>query len=283
MAIAGALGSAVVATTAVGASFIDPTGDVILEPQGAAVTGLDITNVDVTNAGENLTFRVTFAGAPPLLPNSIVVFSLDTDKNASTDEGVDAQVYFQVDSKGMQTLFVGRYDSTARDFRYFEMSPPPTYADGTLVLKTGRFFVNNARGFRYFVLALVGDSDRPTMFALDGAPDDGATTYDLVGLPPLLEFQRPIGEPTRPRAGERFTVTSTVLREETADIVRRGKVTCVARVGKRQVRATGRFTGAGAQCAMTVPRGTRGKTLRGSIKVQTVGANGIRTFAYRIT
>jgi hypothetical protein len=287
VALAGFVASAAVFVAVASAgSITDPAGDVAVEPQGANLTGLDITSVDVMNTPDDsglVTFRVTLAGAPELPPDAIVVVLLDTDKNESTgDEGVDAHILFQVDSKGAQTLLVGRYDPSARAFRYVGFDPPP-YADGTVVLTVGRFLLNNTRGFRFAALTVVGPSGSPAAVAADIAPDTGvAATYDLVGLPPLLELQRAIGEPTRPRAGDRFTVTSTVVLEESGELVRRGKVTCVAHVGKRRLRAVGRFTGAGARCAMTVPRGARGKTLRGTIRIQAAGATGVRSFVYRV-
>ena len=65
--------------------FVDPTGDTF----GAGAVQIDITSVNGTVAGSNLTFRVTFASqvAPPsaLLPNSVVAFiDIDTDQNPLT-------------------------------------------------------------------------------------------------------------------------------------------------------------------------------------------------------
>jgi hypothetical protein len=275
------------AATAGAASFDDPIGDVGIAPPDATLTGLDIAGVDVTNTKgiqPSVTFRVALAGSPVFPPHSLVAVLLDTDKNTSTGEdGTDSVVIFEVGLTGAQSLAVGHFDPVARAIGYFSTHGTATYADGTLTVSIPRSELDNTRGFTFAVLTVVAVSGSHAASAADVAPDVAQSTYDLAGLPPLLVFQRPVGEPTRPHAGDRFTVTSAVTREDSGELVRRGTVTCVAHVGRTQITGTGRLTGAGARCAMSMPRSTRGKTLRGSLRIRAAGSTAARGFVFRVT
>lgn len=288
-AVAAALGLvALFAGAALAASFSDATGDVVVIPEGAPVTGLDIATVDVTNSSEGLvTMRMTLAGSPLLPPDSIVAVILDLDHDPNTgDEGIEAVIAYLVDAARVAELVFGRLNlSTGVIDNAPATALGAAYADGVLELTAPRSELFDTRGFDFGVISLVVTADESA--ALDVAPEGEALwVYDLVGIPPppppKLSTTKPVGSPAKPRAGRRFTVTSLVTRDDTGGLVSAGKVTCVVRAGAAKVRAAGQMTVAGARCAMTVPKNAKGKLLRGTMTIRADGATAKRTFSFRV-
>ena len=283
-ALAVVLGLAALSATAASAdaSFEDPPGDA---PRAAP----DVTTVAVSNTPDgNVTFQITIANyqALPPPPGSRVHLSLafDLDKNPSTGDvvGDEAQAVFL-------NLLV---NNGAVDFRRWngsEMVDVPetnmssSLSAGVLTFTVNRSELVGAAGFAFRVEALTFvDGVGP---ALDFAPDDGYWTYDLVfppPPPPTLSATKPVGTPTRPVAGRKFTVRSVVTRSDTGETVTAGSVRCAARIGTARLRAEGRFRTGRAQCVMTVPLKARGKTLRGSIAVRAAGASVTTAYSFRI-
>jgi hypothetical protein len=64
--------------------------------------------------------------------------------------------------------------------------------------------------------------------------------------------------------------------------VARATVTCTARARTKVVKATGILSGGFAKCQMTVPKGTKGKMLRGSVSVTMTDAHASKAFAFKI-
>lgn len=89
--------------------------------------------------------------------------------------------------------------------------------------------------------------------------------------------------PARPRAGRLFSVQMRLIRTDTGQLVRSGRVSCRATINRRAIRLASRgFRRGWARCAWRLPRSARGKTLRGSIRVRTLGVAVTRTFARRV-
>ena len=288
--VAAVLGLCVVfAGVAVAASFTDPTGDVLVLPEGSTLTGLDMTAVEVTNTPDGLlTLRVTLAGAPPALPGplSLVAFFIDADKNAATgDEGLDALVAHGVDDTGSAAI-LALWDDAVGDYVERPTTALTTsYLNGVVELTLPRSELLDTRGFTFGVTSVVvGANDS---VALDVVPDaDELLTYDLVGIPPQvpprLTATSPVGSPAHPRAGKRFAVTSLVTRADTGLLVSAGSVGCSVHVGAGKVRASGKLGVAGARCTLTVPKNAKGKVLRGTMTIRALGSTTKRAFNFRV-
>jgi len=277
---------AVAALSAAAASadelFEDPAGD----NQGAAP---DITTVAVSNTPDgNITFQITIANyeALPPLPSARAHVSLflDLDKNESTGEfGNEAVAVFVniLVNKGAVNFW--RWDGSAMvDVPETNMSS--SLSGGVLTFTINWSELLNVTGFAFWVQALTFvDGVSPRFdYAPDGAPP---WTYDLVfppPPPPTLSATKPVGTPTRPVAGRKFTVRSLVTRSDTGEAVTAGSVRCRARVGTARLRAEGRFRAGRAQCVMAVPPKARGKTLRGSMTVRAAGASVSKPYSFRI-
>jgi hypothetical protein len=62
-----------------------------------------------------------------------------------------------------------------------------------------------------------------------------------------------------------------------------GNVVCSARVGRVVLRTTGSVVAGSARCAMKIPKGVTGKTLRGSVTVSAEDSSPVgRSFSFRI-
>jgi hypothetical protein len=59
-------------------------------------------------------------------------------------------------------------------------------------------------------------------------------------------------------------------------------VRCSARACSRTIHAVGSFSDGTARCRMTVPKGTKGKMLRGTISVETEDGKTTKAFAFKI-
>jgi hypothetical protein len=159
-----------------------------------------------------------------------------------------------------------------------------TLAAGVLTFTVNRSELLDVTGFAFRIEALTFVDGAGPRF--DYAPENEIWTYDLVfppPPPPTLSATKPLGTPARPVAGRRFTVRSLITRSDTDAAVTAGSVRCGARVGTARLRAEGRFRAGRAQCAMTVLRKTRGKTLRGSMTVGAEGASLTRPYSFRIS
>jgi hypothetical protein len=275
---------------ALAATFTDAVGDVVVVPEGADMTGIelpDITAVDVTNTPDGLvTFRVTLANQT-LSPATVIAVVLDTDKNvASGDEdGLEAVIGYVVDILGEGTLAFDRWDGTELA-EVAQTAATANFSGGVVTVTVPRSELFDTRGVDFGAAALVLRADAEAA-ALDIVPDtDELLTYDLEGLPPpsppRLTATRPNGTPARPHAGKRFAVTSLVTRNDTGARVTSGKVTCVVRVGTARVRAAGRLSLAGARCSMTVPKGAKGRSLQGTMTIQASGGKVKRAFSFRV-
>jgi hypothetical protein len=279
------------AGAAVAATFSDPVGDTIVIPQGADVTGVtavDLTSIDVSNTPAGLvTFRLTVT-SQTLPPNTILGAVLNTDRNAQTgDEGIEVVIDYVVAPNGTTEVVVARWNGT--ELVEVPSTATSSFAGGVLTITVPRSELVNTQAFDFEIVALVFRADLQAAIA-DVAPDTvTGFTYELVGIappapspPPRLTASKPTGVPARPRPGRRFSVSTGITRQDTGAAVTSGNVACSVRVGVARVRTAGRFTGGRARCTMTVPRTTKGKTLRGTITIRSAGATVTRAFSFRV-
>jgi hypothetical protein len=262
-------------------SFEDPAGDTL----GAAP---DLTTVAVSNSpGGDITFQTTVANyqalPPPPSARVHLALFLDLDENESTGElGNEAEAVFVNILVNNGAVDFRRWDGSQMvDVPETNMSS--SLSAGVLTFTVNRTELLNVTGFAFRVQALTFVDGGGPRFDL--APDEGYWNYDLVfppPPPPTLSASKPVGTPTRPVAGRRFTVRSTVTRSDTGEAVTAGSVKCNVRVGAARLRADGRFRAGRAQCVMAVPLRARGKTLRGSMTVRAAGASVTKPYSFRI-
>jgi hypothetical protein len=129
------------------------------------------------------------------------------------------------------------------------------------------------------------DGDGKVDFPADPGCLSAADTDETDSPPPSvlkLEVDRPVGVPAKPVAGKPFAVVAPVVRSDGRPF-RSGKVRCTVRVGTKLLRATGHVANEVARCAMKVPNGTKGKTLRGTMTVQAGNAKAVtKAFVFPI-
>lgn len=246
----------------------------------------DITGVEVSNTpGGLITFRVRIANHQTLPAGTAVVLLFDLDHRSGTGDvgGFESAVTHRVDDSGAVRLVLEHFDEDLIQL----VEVPATglsssFADGVFTLTIPRRVLGHTVSFTFGMYAVLFDPDGRD-HAVDDAPNSGRWTYELTNLPaPRLSTTRLVGKPGRPRAGRKFVVGTTIRRADTGQMVTAGNVTCTARIGKSKVRAVGLFAGGQARCAVTVPRGAKGGTLRGTITVRAAGAAVRRTFSYRV-
>lgn len=288
VAVAAALVVAIAVGAASAATFSDPTGDTFVIPADADATGIvaiDVGSVEVTNTPEGaVTFRVTVTNAS-LGPGSVFLVVLDLDKDLATgDDGAEALLSWLVDETGAVVFELDRWNGT--ELVTVTTTASAGFADGVLTLAVPRSELLNTRGFGFAAVAFAFNVDF-TIATVDVVPDaEELLVYDLEGLPPppppRLQARPIAGAPARPQAGRRFVASTRVTIAGTGGPVSSGRASCVVRIGPKRLRSTGRLANSRAQCAMTVPRDAKGKTLRGTMTIRHAGATLKRTFVFRV-
>jgi hypothetical protein len=98
------------------------------------------------------------------------------------------------------------------------------------------------------------------------------------------------------KAGKQLVVLLGAAQSDTGAPVSAGKVACPARLGGKALNGAGKFvtlnltspttgrkiTTSSASCSFRVPKGTKGKTIRGSMSVTAVGVTLKRTFTTKV-
>jgi hypothetical protein len=251
--------------------FSDPAGD----QKGTPGAGLDITTVEVTHAADGLiTFHVRIANYQVLPPTSFIAVFFDLDRDFNTgDLGDELQIGW---SPALGVAFE-RWDGA----RY--VSAPADalragFSDGIFTLTIPTSELGSVSSFDFLVgtsAVLEGTLNTDVAPALTSR-----WTYDLTPL--VMSASRMVGSPPQPVAGKRFIVSTRISRADSGAAVTMGSVTCTARVGTTKLRATGRFAGGAAQCVMSVPRGAKGKTLRGTATIGAGGGSLRKSFSFRV-
>ena len=145
-----------------------------------------------------------------------------------------------------------------------------------------RFFTGVTAGIVFD--PVTGEPDFEPAVA-DFAPDlgKGFFTYDVKLAPARLVFKSMTKAPATPKAGKTFTVRMAATRSDTGAAIVNGRVDCTAKAGTRNVRPKSeRFVAGQAVCVFTIPAGTAGKTLRGTITVIFEGKRLTRPFTGKI-
>ena len=253
-------------------SYSDPSGD-----SGGAP---DITAVSVRHDAAGLVTLTVTTNQPTLAPDAIFWGFIDADANASTGlpvRGLGADHFFLADAEGGVLAHVRGGGFTFDFASTFRAS----YADGKLTANLQRSELGTSERFVFVVEADQEDADGNTL-AADFAPDGAPYEYSFAQAPLVVTLGKPAAATGRPSAGKAFAVSAAVRRSD-GQPATAGTVTCKARVGSAPVRATGRLLGGTARCSLRIPRGTKGKTLRGTVTVSVEGAATVtKSFAFGV-
>ena len=246
------------------------------DSQGEDPNAPDITTVVISNndAGQ-LVFQINIPNRPALASDMLLLIFLDTDDNAATGEpdlGTDYAIQLLPGAVG---LF--RWDGTT----YTSAGVPQTslifsYANGaTIRLSTAE--LGATQRFKFAVLVESGIVTDPTSGEpnfdnthRDVAPDPGhgLYTYDVKLAPLTLVVKKFKTVPVKPKAGRPFTVVLVAARSDTGALIQAGDVTCTATVAFKPIELrTLKAVGGRSSCTWLIPKGTAGKTIRGSIEL----------------
>jgi hypothetical protein len=248
-------------------SYSDPAGD--------SGTAPDITSVAVSHDDANVTFSVTTNQAA-LSPDAVFWGYLDTDRNASTGfSSSGAEHFFLTDGNGGLMAHVNG-NLIELDF---ESSLTSNYANGVLTVQIARSEIGSPQDITFRFESDLSDADGNTI-AEDSAPN-GAPYYTYSFAPLTIAMTQPAGAPRKPVAGKAFVVSAIVTRSDT-ETVASGEVTCRAKAGKQTLRSTGSLDGGTARCAMRIPKGAKGKVLRGSMTAQVEDATVTKAFRFTV-
>ncbi len=262
-------------------TFPDPTGDAT---GGAA----DIVSVAIrADDRAKLTFTIELANRPTgLRRDEFVHIFLDTDRNASTgsEDGYDYAI--QADEA----------DETAALFQRKAERWTLVSAETLGATNAQSVWINARELGETTALRAYFETNVHSKVGNDAAgPVDFAVPVAVPG-PRRLSVVSLTTRPSPPKAGKELVVQLVVQRDETGDVVPNGTVRCSATIGKKVVKKTapGHFfeiIGAAlfgeqsaALCSYKVPRGSRGRTIKGSISVVSFpdGLRLSRAFAFPI-
>ncbi len=261
---------------------------------GEDPTGPDITTVVVSNDDTGkLTFRVNIPNRPQYATDIAIDIFVNTDDNATTGSAELLGADYVIELfRGEVSLF--RWDGTT--FTRRPGDPPATsliysWSGGVTVTISAKE-LGNTKKFGFGVLAITGlviddvtgDID-DTNAKSDVAPpfSAGFYQYDVKLAPVRVVFKSLSTAPVKPKAGKTFTVRMAATRSDTGAPIVNGQVDCVARAGTKNVAPKSeRFAAGRATCVFTVPAGTTGKTLRGTITMIFEGKRLTRPFSGKI-
>ena len=285
-----ALLAAVMAVAPAGAAnsvtYQDSTGENPAAP--------DITTIVVSNNDTGMmTFKINIPNRPQLTRDMLIDMLVDTDANPATGDpdllGADYAIeLFQ----GEVSLF--KWDGTALTRRVGD--PPATsliYSwAGGVTINISAAELGNSKKLGFGVIAVSGivfdeTTGEPdfTSSVSDAAPagNAGFYTYDVKVAHARLVFKSLTKAPASPKAGKTFTVRMAATRSDTGAAIVNGQVDCAAKAGTRGLRPKSeRFVGGQAVCVFTIPAGTKGKLLRGTITIIFEGKKLTRPFSGKI-
>jgi hypothetical protein len=252
-------------------SYSDPAGD-----SGSAP---DITSIAVSHDDAGFVSLAVTTNQPTLSPDAFFWGYVDADRNTATGwpmKGVGADVIFLSDGSGG---LLGRVNGSWLEFD-FDSTLTTSFANGVFTARFNRSELGTTDRFAFAVESNLGDASGDAV-ASDVAPD-GPPGYEYSFVPLVLTVAPAAGAPTTPASGKRFVVSAAVTRGDAAPFAT-GRVTCTARAGKVALKPVATAVAGAARCAMKVPKGMSGKTLRGTVTVSAEDSSPVkRAFSFRI-
>lgn len=256
------------------ASFPDPPGD-----SGAAP---DITAVTVANDDDGLiTFTVTIANRSALGPDDAIAIPFATNtpgKAGLRDDGVNFVLGLEGSDVFLQKWTGGiMLEIAASSLR-------GSFSGGTLTLTVrqddlvpGYPSLAAPTELAFYVIGLVFDG--AAVAAEDDAPDGADQFWSYRLVQPARIVVTYFFTPRTVTAGSRFVAKLGAAWSDTGRTVKPRKVSCRAKLGGRLLKGAA----AGyANCSWAVPKGSDGKTIRGSVTLTSGAASITRSFSTRV-
>jgi hypothetical protein len=289
-----ALLAALLAVVPAGASNTTTYQDSVGEGGGDPAVP-DITTTVVSNDDTGMiTVRINVPNRPQLTRDAAVIMFVDSDSNAATGDpqllGADFVIQLLL---GEIALF--RWDGT--DFTRTAGDPPATslvysWTGGVVTIRISAAELGQTKKFTFATIVVsglvidevTGNIDDANAES-DAAPGPGAGfyTYEVKVAPARIVFKSLTKTPANPKAGKTFTVRMSATRSDTGAPIVNGRVDCTAKAGAKNVKPKSeKFVGSQAVCVFTVPAGTTGKTLRGTITILFEGKKLTRPFTAKI-
>jgi hypothetical protein len=267
-----AVTSIVVAAAAGGTkTYTDASGD--------SGTAPDLSNVEVSESGGFIVFKISGT----LVPSSSIELYIDADRNRSTgDDGDELWISLYQEADGKSYWDADRWNGSKwDDDAHLDVVSQTFTGREEIGFKTEEAGLDGPFDFVVLSFKTVADA----VESRDRAPDSIVPwTYELASrwtVTPLLGQLRLA--PARVTAGKAVTVSAPVRRSDTNGALVGGTARCTLRVGTRSATARGVATGGRATCRLVVPKGSSGKTARGSIVVDYRGESATKSFSLRIT
>jgi hypothetical protein len=252
-------------------SYADPAGDAGVAP--------DITAVAVSHDAAGIVTLSVTTNQPVLAPDAWVWGYLDRDHDSTTGmpiHGLGADEVFLADVDGG---IMAHINGSSLSFD-FDGSFSASYANGTLTARFPRDDIGSTDRFA-FVIEAEQDDANGNAIAADVAPD-APPSYEYSFLPLQLDVGPVTASPRQPVSGKRLVVSAAVTRSD-AQAFTAGSVTCRARAGTAVLRPAASVVGGSARCAMKIPKGAKGKLVRGSIAVSAEDSSIVtRPFSFRV-
>jgi hypothetical protein len=270
-------------------TFPDSVGEGAGDPVFPDVTQIVVSNDDTGM----ITFRIVIPSKPQFTRDQMIQMFIDTDGSSATGEpglGTDYALQLLLGEVALFKWDGNGYSRTVGDPPATSLLYSWTAAGVSIRISAAELGATKAFGF---VLAafgglviddITGNID-DTNAKLDIAPaaGGGLFRYQVKVTPARLVFKSLAKAPATPKAGKTFTVRMAATRSDTGAAIVNGRVDCTAKAGARNVRPKSeRFVGGQAVCVFTVPAGTTGKTLRGTITMIFEGKRLTRPFAGKI-
>ena len=252
-------------------SYSDPAGD-----SGPAP---DITSVAVSHDEAGFVSLAVTTNQPTLAPDTAFWGYIDADRDTSTG--------IPINGLGVDEMFIGdgtgsllaHIDGSSISFA-FSSTLTTSYANGVFTARFNRSEIGTTDRFAFAVASELDDANGDAI-ATDDAPD-APPGYEYSFVPLALTVAAPVATPKTPVSGKRFVVSAAVTRNDEQPFAA-GNVTCTARAGKVALKPVASAVSGAARCAMKVPKGMSGKTLRGTITVSAEDSSPVkRAFSFRI-
>ena len=261
----------------------------------------DVTSVTVSNDDQGLiTFHVTVANRSALGPDDVVAVLIGTDDPNPYAGRRDDGINFVLVLDGTQGPALLEWNGS----ELAEVSPAPGSLIGSFSAGVATLAVRQedlAPGFPdlsvpiqldFVVLGIAFSGN--DVVAQDDAPEADFWHYRLSEPVRVIVTNFAAGKTVK--AGKTLVVLMGAAHGDTGAPVTRGKVTCRARLGSKALRGRGAFVnltvkspaGAGsvksrnAACSWKVPKGAKGKTIRGTITLTESGVTNARSFTTRV-
>jgi hypothetical protein len=267
------------------ATFADSTGE---DPSAADISAVTVSNDD----RGRVTFGINVPNRPTLAPDMFFLILLDTDANPASGDpdfnGADYVIELDGPLGGPAGTTLARWDGTNLTATGVSQSSLVFSYSAGASISINASELGGTRRFGFSVLVVSGAALTPageldlTNARFDLAPDNGQHLYDVRITPPTLTLRSAGTRPLRPTAGKAYTVFTTVDRSD-GTAATSGTAVCRATIAGRAVAVTARsVVGSRASCTFRIPVGSKGKTIRGTVRVTSQGLGATRSFSARI-